>query len=418
MMTKTPPVVSGGLPVLGHALQMMNKRDQLFKRGHKEHGDIFTINLGPIKTVVLGDKAYNRMFYTQTDKQLNVSEAYPALKAAVGETLFLAGKDKYINQRALLQVIFKRERMVRYIEAMNVEIQRWIDGLGAQGRTNISSELLRLTQYVAAHAFLGPNFRSELNEDFWKAYADIGKSLDVVLPTNLPLPKFKRRDRAKALIRATFAVMIEKRRQNPDKYDDLITLLLSTPQKDGTIMPDDEIATLFTGLLFAGHETTAGQAGWAVIQLLQHPDYLQLVQNEIKEHVPYGRAIDASVLPQLKHVYWGIDETTRLRPSADLQMRVVETETEIGDYTIPQGWQVLVASDISHYDNDTYTNPEQYDPLRYSPERNEGSDPFAIVSFGGGMHKCTGMNFAQNEMAIIITRLLRSSSRVCCSSSM
>lgn len=406
-MTKTPPIVSGGLPVLGHALQMMNRRDQLFKRGYKEHGDIFTIKLGPINTVVLGDKAYNRTFYTQTDKQLNVSRAYPALSAAVGETLFLAGPEKYMNQRAVLQVIFKRDRMVRYIEAMNVEIQRWLDSLGAQGKMNISAEMLRLTQYVAAHAFLGPNFRSELSEEFWNAYIDIAKSLDVVLPTNLPLPKFKRRDRAKALIRKTFAGMIDKRRQNPDKYDDIITLLLNTPQKDGTVMSDEEIAILFTGLLFAGHETTAGQAAWAVIQLLQHPDYLQYVRDEIKAHAPYGRQIDASVLPQMKHLYWAIDETTRLRPSADLQMRVVDTETEIGGYTIPQGWQVLVAGDISHYDTDTYTNPEKYDPLRYAPERNEGSDPFAIVSFGGGIHKCTGMNFAQNEMAVIITRLFQ-----------
>lgn len=48
-----------------------------------------------------------------------------------------------------------------------------------------------------------------------------------------------------------------------------------------------------------------------------------------------------------------------------------------------------------------------YDPLRFAPERNEGSNPFALISFGGGIHKCTGMNFARNEMAVITAHLLR-----------
>jgi sterol 14alpha-demethylase len=30
-----------------------------------------------------------------------------------------------------------------------------------------------------------------------------------------------------------------------------------------------------------------------------------------------------------------------------------------------------------------------------------------LVGFGGGMHKCMGMNFATNEMAVIISLLLQ-----------
>jgi sterol 14alpha-demethylase len=406
-MSQTPPILSGGLPILGHALQMMNNREALFKRGFAEHGDIFAIQLGNRYAVVLGNKAYNRQFYTQTDKELNISAGYSSLKAAFGEVLFIAELDQYLNQRPVLQAIFKRERMVAYIDAMNKETQRWLDELGEKGRIDISHEMLRVTQYVAAHAFLGENFREELPESFWEAYVDISKSLDMLLPPNLPLPKFIRRDRAKAKISETFHKLIAKRRANPDAYDDLITIMLKTPQKDGSTMSDDLIATLFMGLMFAGHETTAGQAAWAIIQLLKSPDYLKLVQAEIAQASQYGQSIDAAVLHKLDHSFWAIEETTRLRPSADMQLRQVETETQYGDYTIPAGWSAFVASTGSHYDEQTFTNPEAYDPLRYSPERKEGSDPFALVSFGGGMHKCTGMNFAKNEMAVIMTLLLQ-----------
>ena len=404
---QTPPLVSGGLPIVGHALQMLNNRESLFKRGFAEHGDIFSIQLGNQYAVVLGDKQYNRAFYSQTDKDLNISEVYSFIKATFGPVLFAAGVEDYYNQRPLLQALFKRERMEQYIKAMNIEVQAWLDGLDNEGRMDISHEMLRLTQYVAARAFLGADFREELSEAFWDDYQAISNSLDMFLPANLPLPKFIRRDRATARIRAVFEKMVAKRKANPEQYDDLISILLSTPLKDGSFMTAHDIATLFMGLIFAGHETTAGQGAWTIIQLLQNPVHLKAVQAEIEAKTHYGQEIDAVVLHNLEYSYWAIEETTRMRPSADVQMRIVEKDFQFGDYTVPAGWRAVVSSVGSHYDEETFSNPELYDPLRFSPERKEGSDPFALVSFGGGIHKCTGMNFAKNEMAVIIALLLQ-----------
>ena len=84
-------------------------------------------------------------------------------------------------------------------------------------------------------------------------------------------------------------------------------------------MDEDTIVSMFTGLLFAGHETTAGQAAWLVTLLLQHPDYLKIVQNEIDQEVNPDNDLDEMVLRKLEYIYWAIDETTRMRPSADLQ---------------------------------------------------------------------------------------------------
>lgn len=407
MAIQTPPVISGGLPVLGHTLEMLRNRSKLFKRGYQEQGDAFTIKLGPQYAVVVSGAEYNRLVYTETDKKLNMQEAYTFLKAAIGEVLFTAGKDTYDNQRPVLQEVFRRKRMVAYIQGMNIEVERWLDGLGIQGEIDISAEMLRLTQYVAAHALIGPDFRSELGEEFWPQYEAISRSLDPVLPPNLPLPKFIRRDRANFQIRKTFRDIIARRRENPDHYDDLISTLLTTPQKDGTIMDEETIVSIFTGLMFAGHETTAGQAAWLIALLLQHPAYLAKVQAEIDTHLPVGTDVTAEILHQLEHIFWAIDETTRLRPSADLQMRTTTDTLDMGPYQIPAGWRVIVNAANSHFLPATFTNPEAFDPLRYSPDRAEGKNPFAIVGFGGGVHKCTGMNFAKNEMAVIVARLLQ-----------
>lgn len=407
MTFQYPPVISGGLPVVGHALEMMRDRDSLFKRGYQEYGDVFAIKLGPRRAAVVTGADYNRLVYTETDKTLNMQDAYEFLKASVGEVLFTASPETYYNQRPVIQEVFRRERMAIYVKAMNIEVQAWLDSLGDEGEVDITAAMQMLTQFVAAHAFIGPDFREELGPDFWKNYAAIGKSLDPILPPNLPLPKFIQRDKARAAINKTFESIIDKRRQNPDQYDDLISTLLTTPLKDGSVMDDTMIVNMFTALLFAGHETTAGQAAWLVALLLRHPEYLAKVQAEIDEHVQPGTDLDGGVLRHLEHTYWAIDETTRLNPSADLQLRTASADITLGEYVIPAGWQIIVNAANSHFLPDVFENPQTFDPLRFSPDRAEGKNPFAIVGFGGGIHRCTGMNFAKNEMAVIAARLFQ-----------
>ena len=111
MTPNTPPLVSGGLPVLGHALEMMRSREDLFRRGFAEHGDIFAIKLGPQYAAVVSGADHNKVVYTQTDRSLNMQEAYTFLKASIGEVLFTANKETYYNQRPVLQEVFRRERM-------------------------------------------------------------------------------------------------------------------------------------------------------------------------------------------------------------------------------------------------------------------------------------------------------------------
>jgi sterol 14-demethylase len=267
----------------------------------------------------------------------------------------------------------------------------------------VTQAMLKLTQYVAGHALIGPNFATELGDSFWQNYIDISKSLDPILPPRLPLPKFRRRDRAKKRIRHTLRQLIDERREHPDRHDDMVTTILSTPQKDGTIMAEDTTMAMIVGMIFAGHETTAGQAAWLIALLLQHPEYLKLVQEEIDDHAAYGQPLGLAEMSKLQHIHWAIDETTRLRPSADVQVRTVRSPITLGEYVIPSGWRLIANGKTSHFVPDVFADPQRFDPMRHAPQRAEGRGSFSIVGFGGGAHKCVGMNFAKNEMTIIAT---------------
>ncbi len=405
----TPPVLSGAKPGVGHLLEFSRNRAGLLMRGLEEQGRIFTIKLGPQNVAVLIGPEYHRVFFMETDKKLNIATPYKFLRSTFGEVLFMAGHEEYLRQRPLITKAFRREKMVHYIDVMGREVQKWLDTLGESGEFEVVETMGLLAQEVAGNALMGERFQAEVGREFWDLYVDLTKGIDPILPPNLPLPKFWRRDRARAKMTEILRPILEERRAHPDEYNDFLQDFVNACYTDTNEPIENEVLlNLMLGLMFAGHETTAGQAAWNIILLLQHPEYLALVEEEIERVAPYGKPIDGRTLHALTHMGYSVTETERLRPSADMLLRDVDEEIEIGGYRIPAGWKAQVAGEVAHRLSDVFAEPDYYDPLRFSPERAEDkADRFALIGFGGGGHKCTGMNFANNEISVISTLLLQ-----------
>lgn len=352
---------------------------------------------------------YQRVFFMETDDKLNISTPYKFLRATFGEVLFIASHEEYLRQRPLVMQAFRREKMAHYICVMQQVVQQWLGALDDEGEFDISSEMGALAQEVAGTALMGESFQRDAGPEFWEQYVYLGKALDNVLPPDLPLPKFRRRDKARARMLEIIKPIVLERRQNPEAYDDFLQDFVNTQYADtGEPVEDEVLLNLMLALMFAGHETTAGQAAWNIILLLQNPEYLTLVQEEIDRALPAGTEIDGRKLHELMHLAYAVTETERMRPSADLLMRDVDEDVEIGDYVVPAGWMIQVAQEIAHNLPDLFSVPDNYDPLRYAPGREEQKqDRFSLIGFGGGTHKCTGMNFANNEQMIIAALLLQ-----------
>lgn len=403
---KSPKVVSGGVPLLGHLIDFITKQDQLLQKGSTEHGPIFALNLLGQKVAVLTGPDAKEVFFKETDKTLNMEGAYGFLAAIFGKVAFLADHQTYQNHRPILHSLFSRSQMALYLDVMVKVISDWLEGLGDEGEMEITNETVELVKEVAGRSFLGDEIHEKLGPRFWQAYDDLSKALDPVLPPNWPLPKFARRDRAKVYVSSVLHPIVRERRITPK--DDPFQLLVDARMKDGQLPSEETIVQLLMALLFAGHETTAGQAAWTIIQLIQNPGYLEKVRGEIDQVITDPQSINQNTLRELKFVSMAVDETSRMRPSAETIMRKVDTDLTIGEITIPAGWMAQTATAVDHYRADLFENPNEYDPMRFSPERKEHrKEKNAILSFGGGLHKCTGINFANMEMTLIATLLFK-----------
>lgn len=399
---KPLPATYPGEPILGNIREFMKDRQALLRKAYQQMGPIFTLKLGPKNVAVLIEPSYQQFFFMETDKSLSIDKPYENLKATFGEVAFLASPEVYYEQRPILHSPFGREKMMRYYCIMQAEVQKWLDGLGERGEIEITSQIGHLVQQVAGNAFLGGEIHQRVGRAFWEQYNQLGKSLDMVVPPYLPTPKNIKREIAKIRMRRILEPIITERRNSSVQHDDFLQDFITTPSKSGSQATDEEIFALLRALMFASHETTAGQAAWTIIEILRHPGYEDLVRTEVAKYVHPNADITGSILRDLEYVAWAVQEIERLHPSADVLMRVAEQDIEVGDCHIPKGLAIMVAPSIAHRIPELFKDPDTFDPLRFAPDRQEDRQHrFAMIGFGGGVHKCAGMNFANNEMMII-----------------
>ena len=66
-----------------------------------------------------------------------------------------------------------------------------------------------------------------------------------------------------------------------------------------------------------------------------------------------------------------------------------------------------MSSLFTHYMEEYWTKPDNFDPERWSPERAEYKrHPYQWIPFGGGAHMCVGQHFADLQVKAIMHQIL------------
>ncbi|WP_373145215.1 cytochrome P450 [Mycobacterium marinum] len=145
-----------------------------------------------------------------------------------------------------------------------------------------------------------------------------------------------------------------------------------------------EAAQLGTGLLIAGHETTANMIGLGVLALLVNPDQAGILRDA---HDP-------------KIVANAVEELLRyLSIIQNGQRRVAHEDIHIGGETIRAGEGIIIDLAPANWDAHAFAEPDRLYLHRAGAERN--------VAFGYGRHQCVGQQLARAELQIVYRTLLQ-----------
>lgn len=406
MTSPTPPMLSG-LPLLGSALDFRRDPLGLFRRGYAEHGPVFGIKLAFQKAAVVVGPERIRYFFEKTDDTLSMNEVYQFLVPIVGgKVLFTATPEEYAEQKRIMLPAFQGRKLAGYVDAMAREVGAWLDTLPAQGEFELIDVAERLTMAMVSRAVFGDKFREKLGKDFTDLFVDLSGGLEFVLPTNLPLPRFRRRDRALKKLQQLFGEIVRERRQNPEEYDDFLQSLLQASYLSEERIPDEKIVMILVGLIFGGRENTAGHLDWCMVQLLQHKPWLDRVTEEVRNALGTSNAPTLESLRAMSIMGACLKETDRLRPMTVTLVRLNKTDVVMDGYTIPKGWITVAGIALTQRLPDIFTDPETWDPGRFLGDRNE-EVPYSITNFGGAHHKCWAQAFVTLEMKTFMSMLLR-----------
>ncbi|WP_422745957.1 cytochrome P450 [Mycobacterium sp. WMMD1722] len=144
-----------------------------------------------------------------------------------------------------------------------------------------------------------------------------------------------------------------------------------------------EAAQLGTGLLIAGHETTANMIGIGVLALLENPEQAAALRDS----------------DDPKFIANAAEELMRyLSIIQNGQRRVAIEDIEIAGETIRAGEGIIIDLAPANWDASAYPDPERLDF-----GRNAGQQ----LGFGYGRHQCVGQQLARAELQIVFHTLLR-----------
>lgn len=392
-----------GLPFVGNTFRVLKDPLGFTQKMVAKHGQVYRNNsFGGDSVVLLGPDANELVLF---DKEKNFSSEQgwgPVLNLVFPRGLMLMDFEKHRADRKALSVAFKPEPMKHYAEELNAGIAAQVGGW-ANKPMPFYNAIKALTLDLAATSFLGVPLGAEaarINQAF------VDEVQASVSPIRSPLPGTSMRKGVKAreYLVDFFTREIPARRNGTGQ--DFFSQFCRATDEKGEPLPADAIVDHMNFLMMAAHDTITSSATSLVMLLGRSTEWQEKLRAEVAElgsndgTVPYGQ-LDRLVLTE-----YAFKESLRLMPPVPSIPRRAMRDFEFGGYHIPAGTFVGVNTAYTHHMPEHWPNPDQFDPMRFTPEASKGRHRFAWVPFGGGAHMCIGLHFATMQIRILMAQLL------------
>ncbi|MEV5977309.1 cytochrome P450 [Streptomyces sp. NPDC052114] len=402
---RTPPLVGGGVPLLGHAWNLV--RDPLaFLAALRDHGDLVRIRLGPKTAYVVCDPELVGAML-KSPEYIVGGPLWDTLEVLLGKGVATSNGRLHRRQRRMMQPAFRPERIADYAKVMEEEARataaRWRPG----ETVDVGAEMFRTAVRIVSRSLLEVESIGEKADRIADSLHTVFDGLyrRMVLSAGplyrVPTPANRRFESALADLHALVDEIIAERRAAGPGPDDLLAELLRAKDESGEPLTDQEIHDHVVSLVVAGAENVASTLAWTFHLMTEHPEQERRLVEEVNSVAP-GRAITFADLKELPHTRNVITEAMRIRPAAWIFTRRSVAETDLGGYRIPADADIVYSVYAMQRDPRSFERHLEFDPDRWNPERAGDVPEFAMMPFSVGNRKCPGDHFSLAELALIL----------------
>ena len=376
---------------------------KFFTEFKSTYGDVFKVRIGMDSQIVLGGTDTNKKILVKEAKNFESKEAWEAgLGDLFPNSLMLMDGDEHKYHRSIMQDVFKKEPMRGYLSLMPGIIKNQLKSLSADGSYEMFPFYKNLTLSLATQVFFDLSPDQDLTK-INRAITDIVAAA-AALPINLPFTKYRQGINGRKYLKKYFASIIQDRRENPG--EDLFSKFCVAKNEEGKSFTDEEIIDHLIFVLMASHDTTAITLTWISYFLAKYPDW----QRQVREEIAGVNSDELSIadLREFTTLSDVLKETLRVHPPLTMVARKTAQAMEVEGLMIPKDTLVSCSFHLSHNDERVWTNPDKFDPERFSIQRKEHMKcPYAYAPFGAGPHHCIGYSFAEMQIKLVMIQLLQ-----------
>ena len=430
-----------------------------------DYGGVFKLAFGPKAFIVVSDPLVVRHLLKDNAMGYDKGVLAEILEPIMGEGLIPAGLELWKKRRRAVSPAFHREWINRMVGMFGdcadrsvEELDREIEKGGGEAVNNMEKTFLSVALDIIGLGVFNYDFGSFTEESpVIEAVYGVLKEAEHRSTTYIPywdlplasvlVPRQRAFRADMKIISDSLDELIRQAAESREEADvealqnrdyanvqdpSLLRFLVDARGEDASAKQlRDDLMTM----LIAGHETTAAVLTWTLFQLMQHPDEMRRVVEEI-DSVLGGRTASMQDCKDLTRAQYALTESMRLSPQPPILIRRALADDTLpggleGDpagYPIGKGTDLFISVWNLHRSPKLWDEPNEYRPSRweqpvqdrfqdkwkgYRPEENAGLYPnevstdYGFIPFGGGARKCIGDQFAFLEALVILSKMLQ-----------
>jgi cytochrome P450 len=297
---------------------------------------------------------------------------------------------------------FKKPKLVAYLGFMNIHIAKGIEAWKEDKNFLVFPHIKELTLDLATRVFMGvePDAKSKkMNQ----AFMDTVEAS--IAPIRYPIPPLQMWKGVKGrefLVKEFNRLLPGKRAKDTP---DFFSQFCQVESEDGEKFTDTEIVDHMIFLMMAAHDTTTSTLTTMFYALAKNPQWQERLRKNSQALNKVN--LEFEDLAKLEEMEWAMKECLRMYPPLPTMPRRVVKDVSHYGIDFKKGMYVSVSPIHSHYMEEYWSNPEQFDPERWSPQRAEyKKHSYQWIPFGGGAHMCVGQHFADLQVKAIMHQIL------------
>ncbi|MBA0796714.1 hypothetical protein Gohar_007457 [Gossypium harknessii] len=421
------------IPIFGNLFQLGDNPHKSLAKLASVHGDIMTLKLGQITTIVFSSATMAEEILQKHDAvscNRTVPDAIRALRHHEVGLPWMPVSTTWRNHRKICKLhIFASHRLDANQYLRRTKVEQLLADVRHSSRVGEAVEI-RQAAFKTTLSFMSNTIfsvdlsdSSQTSEEFREIVQGILEELrkpnfgDYFPIANLDLQGNRRRmtihlRKIMDLFDNVIDERVELRRMSEYvSTNDLLDTLLQLSQENNQELDKNQIKHLILVVLFtAATETTTSTIEWAMAELLHNPQALLEARRELKKIIGKGNLVEESNVTCLPYLQAIVKETLRLHPPAPFLIpRKAEADIEVHNFVVPKGAQVFINAWVIGRDPNFWEEPDLFRPERFiRSEMDVKGKDFGLIPFGGGRRICPGLPLAMRMLHSMLGTLIHS----------